>query len=55
MEMKLEFKRTKNGMMKTVEDRNVIGILGGHSEFLESDDSALEVLGNAWSLGVWLV
>ena len=24
-------------MMKTNEDRNVIGVLGGHSEFLESD------------------
>ena len=46
MKMKLEFKRTKNGMMKTDEDRNVIGILGGHSEFSESDGNASECKGN---------
>ena len=42
-------------MMKINEDRNVIGVLGGCLEFLESDDNVLEVLGGAWSLGVWLV
>ena len=42
-------------MMKTDEDRNVIRVLGGHSEFSESDGSVLEVLGVAQSLGVWLV
>ena len=41
-------------MMKTNEDRNVIGVLGGPSEFSESDGNALEVLGGVWSLGVWL-
>ena len=41
-------------MMKTDEDRNVIRVLGGHSEFLESDGNALEVSGDAQSLGVWL-
>ena len=34
-------------MMKTDEDRNVIGVLRGCSEFLERDGSALEVLGVA--------
>ena len=42
-------------MMKTDEDRNVIGVLRGCSEFLESDGNALEVLGVAQSSGVWLV
>ena len=42
-------------MMKTDEDRNVIGILGGCLEFLESYDNASEVSGGAWSSGVWLV
>ena len=37
-------------MMKTNEDRNVIGVLGGHSEFLESDSNVLEGLGGAWLL-----
>ena len=41
-------------MMKTNEDRNVIGVLGGHLEFLQSDSNASEGLG-AQSLGVWLV
>ena len=41
-------------MMKTNEDRNVIVVLRGHSEFLESNDNALEGLGGAWSSGVWL-
>ena len=41
--MRSEFKRTKNGMMKTGEDRTVIGVLGGHSELLESDGNAMEV------------
>ena len=40
-------------MMETDEDRNVIGVLRGHLGFLESDGSVLEVLGVAWSLGVW--
>ena len=41
-------------MMKTNEDRNVIGILQGCSEFLESDSNALEGLGGTQSSGVWL-
>ena len=41
-------------MMKTDEDRNVIGVLGGHLEFLESDGNVSEVSGGAQSLGVWL-
>ena len=41
-------------MIKTDEDRNVIRVLGGHSEFSESDDNASEVSGGAQSLGVWL-
>ena len=41
-------------MMKTDEDRNVIGVLGGHSEFLESNGNVLEVLGGAQSSRVWL-
>ena len=41
-------------MMKTNEDRNVIGVLQGHLEFLESESNALEGSGGAWSLGVWL-
>ena len=41
-------------MMKTDEDRNVIGVLRGRLEFSESDGNALEVLGGTWSLGVWL-
>ena len=40
-------------MMETDEDRNVIGVLRGHLGFSESDGSVLEVLGVAWSLGVW--
>ena len=40
-------------MMKTDEDRNVIGVLGGHLGFLESDGNALEVLGVGQSLA-WL-
>ena len=54
MKMSLEFKRTKNGMMETNEDMNVIGVLRGCLEFLESNDNALEVSGGAWSSGVWL-
>ena len=42
-------------MTKTDEDRNVIGVLRGHSEFSESNGNALEVSGGAQSLGVWLV
>ena len=45
----------KSGMMKTDEDRNVIEVLRGHLEFLESNGNASEVLGDAWSSGVWLV
>ena len=41
-------------MMKINEDRNVIGVLIGHSEFSESNDNVLEGLGGAWSSGVWL-
>ena len=41
-------------MMKTNEDRNVIGVLRGHLEFSESDSNALEGLGGAQSSGVWL-
>ena len=41
-------------MMKTNEDRNVIGVLRGHLELSESDGNALEVLGGAQSSGVWL-
>ena len=40
-------------MMKTNEDRNVIGVLQGHSEFLESDSNALEGSGGAQSSGFW--
>ena len=36
-------------MIKTDEDRNVIRVLGGRSEFLESDGNASEVLGGAQS------
>ena len=42
-------------MMKTNEDRDVIGVLRGHLEFSESDGNVSEVSGGAWSLGVWLV
>ena len=42
-------------MMKTNEDRNVIGVLQGHSEFLKSESNASEDSGGAQSLGVWLV
>ena len=42
-------------MMKINEDRNVIGVLRGHSEFSESESNVLEGLGGAQSLGVWLV
>ena len=38
-------------MMKTDEDRNVIGVLRGHSEFSESDSNVSEVLGSARSSG----
>ena len=41
-------------MMKTDEDRNVIGVLGGHLRFSESDDNVLEVSGVGQSLGAWL-
>ena len=41
-------------MMKTDEDRNVIGVLRGHSGFSESDGNVLEVSVVGWSLGVWL-
>ena len=41
-------------MMKTDEDRNVIGVLGGCLGFSESDDNASEVLGVGQSLGAWL-
>ena len=39
-------------MMKTNEDRNVIGVLGGCLEFSESNSNASEGSGGAWSLGV---
>ena len=42
-------------MMKTNEDRNVIGVLQGCSEFLECDSNVSEGLGGTQSLGVWLV
>ena len=41
-------------MMKTDEDRNMIGILGCHSGFSESDDSVVEVSGFCQRLGAWL-
>ena len=41
-------------MMKTDEDRNVIRVLRGHSEFLESESNVSEGSGGARSLGVWL-
>ena len=41
-------------MMKTNEDRNVIGVLQGRSEFLESESNASEGSGGVQSLGVWL-
>ena len=40
-------------MMKTNEDRNVIGVLGGHLEFSESNSNALEGSGGAQSSGFW--
>ena len=42
-------------MMKTDEDRNVSGVLGGHLGFSESDGNASEVSRAAQSSGVWLV
>ena len=42
-------------MMKTNEDRNVIRVLGGHLEFLESDSNASEGLGVLGVWGFWLV
>ena len=42
-------------MMKTNEDRNVIGVLRGRLEFSESDSNVLEGLGGTRSLGVLLV
>ena len=42
-------------MMKTDEDRNVIGVLRGHLGFSESDDNVSEISGVGQSLGVWLV
>ena len=41
-------------MMKTDEDRNVIGVLRGHLEFSESNGNVLEVLGVGRSSGAWL-
>ena len=41
-------------MMKTDEDRNVIGVLRGCLEFSESNGNASEVSGGARSSGVWL-
>ena len=41
-------------MTKTDEDRNVIGVLGGRSEFSESDGNVSEVLWGAQCLRVWL-
>ena len=41
-------------MMKTDEDRNVIGVLRGQSGFSESDDNASEVSGVGQSSGAWL-
>ena len=40
-------------MMKTNEDGNVIRVLGGRSEFLQSDDNASEGLGvlRVWGFG----
>ena len=54
-ENEIRVQEDQNGMMKTDEDRNVIGVLGGHSELLESDGNATEVSEGAWSSGVWLV
>ena len=42
-------------MMKTDENRNVIGVLRGHLGFSESDGNVLEVSGVGQSLGAWLV
>ena len=36
-------------MMKTNEDRNVIGVLGGHLEFSVSDSNVSEGSGGAWN------
>ena len=41
-------------MMKTNEDRNVIRVLRGRSEFSESNGNASKVLVDAQSSGVWL-
>ena len=41
-------------MMKTNEDRNVIGVLRGCLEFLESKSNVSEGSGGARSSGVWL-
>ena len=41
-------------MMKTNEDRNVIGVLQGRSEFSESDSNVSEGSGGTRSSGVWL-
>ena len=41
-------------MMKTDEDRNVIRVLRGCLEFLESDGNASEVSEGAQRFGVWL-
>ena len=40
-------------MMKTDEDRNVIGVLRCHLEFSESNGNVSDVSGGAQSLGVW--
>ena len=45
----------KSRMMKTDEDRNVIGVLGGCLGFLESNGNVLEVSGVGRSSGAWLV
>ena len=41
-------------MMKTDEDRNVIGVLRGHLGFSEGDGNVSEVLGIGQSSGAWL-
>ena len=42
-------------MMKTDEDRNVIGVLRGRLEFSESDGNVLEVLGVLRGFGQYSV
>ena len=49
-ENEIRVQEDKNRMMKTNEDRNVIGVLGGCLEFSESNGNALEVLGDCSEL-----